>query len=211
VRGPCYIVRRGKATHLQNLVPKASIAALLTLSALSAAPGQNLPVMVGQPYDAAAAALKAKAIAFQEEPAGAGKRIVYKAGTETVTLDFSMWPKDPKAPASAWAPGQTAGKQLVLTQILDVSPGSDARRAWVRTFEKEGRRWGYMSAEGQAERAAADREKYPVAAVLQWPGTADSAPVTFLFEAARPAGAPPGNEATALSISLDNPHKPRRF
>jgi len=180
------------------------------LSALSAAPGQNLPVMVGQPYDAALAALKAKAVAYQEEPADTGKKIVYRADAESVTLDFSMWPKDPKAPASAWAPGQT-GKQLVLTRILDVAPGSDARRAWVRTFEKEGHRWGYLSEKAQAERTAADREKYPVAAVLQWPGTADSTPVTLLFEAARAAGTPPGNETTALSITLDNPHKPRRF
>ena len=63
------------------------------------------------------------------------------------------------------------------------------------------------SPQADAARPAADRTKYPVAAVVQW----TSPPATVLFEAARAPGSPPGNESTELSILLDNPHKPRRF
>ncbi len=168
--------------------------------------------MVGQDYDTALAALKAKGIVFQEEAAGAGKKVSYGDAGESVALEFTPWPKDPDAPASAWEANGSAAKHLVLTHILDVAPGSDARRVWVRTFEKkDGKRWAYLPEKAAAERPAEDRAKYPVAAFLQWPPSAGAAPVTFLFKAARAAGTPPGSEATALDILLENPHRPRRF
>ena len=122
-----------------------------------------------------------------------------------MSLEFTLWPKDPAAPASAWESASPEGKHLVLTQIRDVAPGSDARRAWVRGFEKGGH-WAYLTPEADAARPAADRTKYPVAAFVQW----TSPPATVLFEAARPPGTPPGTEKTELSITLDNPHQPRR-
>lgn len=167
--------------------------------------------MVGQEYGTAVAALKGKGIAFREEAAGAGKKITYGGAGESVTLEFAMWPRDPEAPASAFRAESAAEKHLVLTHILDVAPGSEPRRSWVRTFEKDGRHWAYLSEKALAERPAAERAKYPVAAFLQWPRSSSSAPVTFLFQAARAAGAPPGSETTALDVFLDNPHQPRRF
>jgi hypothetical protein len=206
--GPCYIVRRGSVTDLRNLSPRAFAALLLLAAPASqAALGQTLPVTVGQDYATAAAALKARGIAFQEEAAGPGKKISYTAGGESVTIDFTLWPKDPAAPASAWETAASEGKHLVLTGIRDVAPGSDARRAWVRGLEKDGRHWAYLTPQADAARPSADRAKYPVAAVVQW----TSPPATLLFEAARATGTPPGNEMTELSVSLDNPHKPRRF
>ena len=136
----------------------------------------------------------------------AGRSLTGGAG-ETVTLDFTLWPKAPDAPASAWDSASADGKQLTLTHILDVGPSSEARRVWVRTFEKDGRRWAYLSSAANADRSRVDREKYPVAAFLQW----TAPPATFVFEAARAAGSPPGTEATALDVTLDNPHKPRRI
>jgi len=176
-----------------------------------AASGQSLPVMVGQEHEQAVAALKARGIDFREEAAGAGKRITYGGAEESVTLDFTMWPKDSNAPASAWESADTSNKRLLLTHILDVAPGSDARRNWVRTFEKEGRHWAYLSEKAMAQRPAAERSRYPVVAFLQWPGSSGSAPVTLLFQAARPAGSPPGKEATVLEVFLENPHKPHLF
>jgi hypothetical protein len=206
--GPCYIVRRGSATNLLNLSPRA-FAALFLLSppASPAAPGQALPVTVGQEYSAAVAALQGKGVQYQVEAAGSGKKIAYGSGGESVTLEFTLWPKDPAAPASAWETAATEGKHLVLTRIRDVAPGSDARRASVRGLEKDGRHWAYLSPPADAARPAADRSKYPVAAFMQW----TSPPATLLFEAARTPGTPPGNEMTELSIFLDNPHKPLRF
>jgi hypothetical protein len=163
--------------------------------------------MVGQEYSAAVAALQAKGVAYQEEAAGSGKKIAYGSGGESVTLEFTLWPKDPAAPPSAWETAAAEGKHMVLTRIRDVAPGSDARRAWVRSLEKDGRHWAYLSQPADAARPAADRSKYPVSAFVQW----TLPPATLLFEAARPSGTPPGNERTELSIFLDNPHKPRRF
>lgn len=151
--------------------------------------------------------MKAKGIEFQDEAAGSGRKIVYSSAGESVTLDFTMWPKDAAAPASAWQTPGNEGKHLVLTHILDVAPGSDARRAWVRSLEKDGRRWAYLSPQADAARPSADRSKYPVAAYLQW----TSPPATFLFEAARATGTAPGAEMTALDVTLDNPHTPRSF
>jgi len=176
-----------------------------------AASGQSLPVMVGQEHEQAVAALKARGIDFREEAAGAGKRITYGGAEESVTLEFTMWPGDPNAPASAWQSADASDRRLLLTHILDVAPGSDARRAWVRTFEKEGRHWAYLPEKAMAQRPAAERARYPVVALLQLPASSGSAPVTFLFQAARPAGSPPGNETTALDVFLENPHKPRVF
>lgn len=166
---------------------------------------------VGQEHEQAVAALKAKGIDFHEETAGTGKRITYGAAGESVTLDFTMWPGDSNAPASSWESADTSNKRLLLTHILDVAPGSEARRDWVRTFEKEGGHWAYLSEKAMAQRPAAQRARYPVVAFLQWPGSSGSFPVTFLFQAARPAGTPPGKETTALEVFLENPHKPRLF
>jgi hypothetical protein len=74
VRGH-YIVRRGQAAHLQNLVSKAFVVALVAVAAVSAAPGQNVPVMAGQEYDAAVASRKAGAIGFEEKTADLGQKI----------------------------------------------------------------------------------------------------------------------------------------
>lgn len=198
-------------TALQNLTARAFTAFLSLLAAVSAAPAQNLPVQVGQEYDAAVAALKGKGIDFREDKAGDGRTLTYRNTAQSVTLDFSMWPKDPGAPASAWQAVGPSGKHLVLTHIQDVAPGSDARRAWVRTFEKDGKRWAYLPEKAAAARPAAEQKQYPVVAFLQWPRESGSAPVTLLFQAARAPGTPPGAEATALEIFLENPYQPRRF
>ncbi len=206
--GPCYIVRRVSARNLQNLLPRAfAVSLLLALAGADAAQAQNLPVTIGQPYEAAVAALKSKGIAYKEEASGSDKKIGYSSVPESVTLEFALWPKDPAAPPSAWESPDPQGKHLVLTRILDAAPGSDARRSWVRSLETDGQHWAYLSPSADAARPAADRSKYPVAAVLQW----TNPPATLLFEAARAAGTPPGTEMTALDITLENPHKPRRF
>jgi hypothetical protein len=205
--GPCYIVRRGEATDLRNLAPGAFAAIFLNAAALSAAAAQSLPVMVGQDYESAVAALKAGSIAGKEEPAGAGRKIFWTSGSQSVTLEFSPWPSDPNAPASAWASGSTAARTLTLTRIVDTAPSSEARRAWVNSLAREGKGWAYLAPEAEAARTAADRAKYPVAASLTW----QKPPAALLFQAARPAGTPPGSEPTQLDILLENPHGPRRF
>jgi hypothetical protein len=202
----CYIVRRGEPTDFQNLALRVSVA-FLWLAAPAAATAQNLPVMVGQDYEAAVAALKAGGIATQETSSGTGRTVTYTGGGESVKLQFAMWPKDPGAPASAWEAGSAAEKKLVLTRIEDVAPSSEPRRAWVNSLTREGNGWAYLSPKADASRPAGDRAKYPVAASLQW----RNPPATLLFQAARAAGTPPGSEMTALEITLENPHKPRRF
>ena len=168
--------------------------------------------MVGQDADAVRAALRAKGIAFHEEEAGTGKRITYSDGDARVELALTLWPIDSAAPASAWDPDSKSPKRLTLTHICDLAPGSDERRAWVRSYEKEGHRWAYLSEKASAQRTAEDRAKYPVAAWLQWSRTGKTEPwATFLFQAARPAGSPPGVEGTALDVYLENPHRPRRY
>ncbi len=205
--GPCYIVRRGEATDLRNLAPRAFAAVFLNTAALSAAAAQNLPVMVGQDYESAVAALKGKGVAGKEEPAGPGKKISWTSGSESVTLEFSPWPSDLNAPVSAWEPGSAAPRKLTLTRILDTAPSSEARRAWVNSLAREGTGWAYLTPKAEAARTAADRAEYPVAASLSW----QKPPAALLFEAARPAGTPPGGEMTKLEILLENPHRPRRF
>ena len=64
--------------------------------------------MVGQDYPSALAARKAAGISGREEPAGDGKTISWSKGDEDVKLEFSLWPSDPNAPASAWEQGSTA-------------------------------------------------------------------------------------------------------
>ena len=198
-----------KRKSLGNLVRGAlGAAALLAAAGPAPAAAQNLPVMVGDTYDAAAAALKQKGIAYQESAAEAGgKAISYAAAGEKVALDFAMWPSDPAAPASAWEPGSPAARRLTLTHISDAAPSSPERRAWVNTLTREGKSWAYMGAAADMRRPADDRSKYPVAAFLLW----NKPPVSLLFQAARAAGTPPGSEDTLLDIRLENPHKPRRF
>lgn len=191
------------ATHTRNLAGRALAAALAAAAFAFAAPAQNLPVSVGQDHDTAVAALKAKGIAFQEAPSGEGRRITYSAGNENVALEFSPWPKDANAPASAWDPGSTAPKQLTLTRIEDTAPSSEARRAWVNSLAKEGHGWAYLPAAEDGARPAADRSKYPVAAGLTW----RTPPAKLVFQAARPMGAPPGAEATELVIELTRPRR----
>ena len=160
--------------------------------------------MVGQDYATAVADLKAQGITGREEPAGDGKKISWTSGGRSVTLEFSPWPSDPNAPASAWEAGSAAPRKLTLVRIVDTAPSSEARRAWVNSLAKDGGSWAYLAAD--ANRDAADRTKYPVAASLVW----KSPPARLLFEAARPAGTPPGTEATKLDIRLVSPHQPPR-
>jgi hypothetical protein len=162
--------------------------------------------MVGQDYPSAVAALKAAGISGKEEAAGGGKTISWSKGDESVKLEFSLWPSDPDAPASAWEAGSTARRALTLTRIVDTAPSSQARRAWVNTFAGDGAGWAYLSPQADAARAAADRTKYPVAASL----VRRKPPASLLFEAARPAGTPPGSEPTRLDIQLRNPHQTPR-
>ena len=194
-------------THVTNLIGKA-VAATLVFAGAMAAGAQTLPVMVGQDRDAAVAALKAKGISFQED---AGKTISYQKAGESVTLDLAAWPKSPTAPAAAWDAGTSAERHLVVAHILDVAPGSDARRAWVRTFERDGKHWAYLSEKASSARPDSARSQYPVVALLQLPPPSGGWPATLLFQAARPAGTPPAGETTALEIFLDNPHHPRQF
>jgi len=157
--------------------------------------------MVGNEHDAAVAALKSKGIAFQETSSGDARKIAYTQGDESVTLDFAPWPKDPNTAAAAW---DAAPRRLTLVRIRDEAPSSEARRAWVNSLAKEGRGWAYLGAKEDGARAAADRQKYPVAAGLQW----KSPPTNLVFQAARPAGTAPGHEATELVIELHSP-RPR--
>jgi hypothetical protein len=159
--------------------------------------------MVGNDHDAAVAALKSKGIAFQESSSGDTRQIVYAQADESVSLDFAPWPKDPNTAASAW---DAAPRRLTLVRIRDTAPSSEARRGWVNGLAKEGRGWAYLGAREDGARAAADREKYPVAAGLQW----KSPPATLLFQAARPAGTAPGHEQTELLIELRAPRAPAK-
>jgi len=193
-----------------NLILRSLPAALL-LSAGALASGQTLPVTIGQDHDAAVAALKSKGIAFQEVAAEGGQTISYEKGGESVTIDVRPWPKDAKAPASAWEAGSSAPMHLVVTHLLDVAAGSDARRAWVLSYERDGKHWAYLPEKAAAARPASQRTQYPVVALLQLPPPAGGFPATYLFQAARPQGSKPGAETTALEIFLDNPHHPRQF
>ena len=177
-------------------------ASLAAAAFASAAPW--FPAMVGDTFESALAALKARGVAYREQPAGAdgGRRVEYSDGAEKVSLEFS--------------PRESGGKRsLVLTHIRSVAPGSDARRDRVRTFEKEGQHWAYETARGAALRSASERSRYPVSAYLQWwtrtaaGGRAPS--VTFLFQAARPVGSKPAGEETVLDVFLEDPRQPRRF
>jgi hypothetical protein len=198
-----------KRKSLGNLVRSAlGAAALLVAGGLAPASAQNLPVMVGDTYDAAVAALKQKGIAFQESAADSGgKTIGYATTGEHVTLDFTMWPSDPAAPASSWEAGSSAARRLTLTHVTDAAPSSPERRAWVNTLTREGKSWAYLGAAADVRRPSDERSKYPVAAFLVW----NKPPASLLFQAARAAGTPPGSEDTLLDIRLENPHKPRRF
>ena len=198
-----------KRKSLGNLVRSAlGAAALLAAGGRTPASAQNLPVMVGDTYDAAAAALKQNGIASQESAADAGgKTIRYEKAGERVTLEFTMWPSDPAAPAAAWEAGSSAARRLTLTHVVDAAPSSPERRAWVNTLTREGKGWAYLGAAADMRRPADERSKYPVAAFLVW----NKPPASLLFQAARAAGTPPGTEDTLLDIRLDNPHKPRRF
>ena len=180
--------------------------AALSAAAAASASAQNLPVMVGQDHATAVATLKARGIAFRDEEAGSGRRIAYEKAGENVTLDFAPWPADASGPAASFEPS-APGKRMTLVRILDLAPSSGARRAWVNGFARDGRVWSYLEGKAEAARPAADRSRYPVAAALSWA----KPPASFLFQAARRAGSPPGEEATALEIVLENPHKPRRF
>ena len=192
------------------LSPRLLFAAVLAtpLGIGGSAAAQNLPVMVGEDHDTAVAALKARGIAYREEAAsGDVRRVVFSKDAENVTLEFAPWPADADAPAAAYEATSKAAKRLTLTRIVDLAPSSGARRAWVNGFARDGHGWAYLSETADANRSAADRSRYPVAAYLQW----TKPPATFVFQAARPRGAPPGDEGTSLEIVLENPHKPRRF
>ena len=197
-----------KRKSLGNLVRSALGAAVLLLAGVTLAAAQNLPVMVGDDYDTAVAVLKQKGIPAQETGAASGgKTLQYEKSGERVTLEFTMWPMDPAAPASAWEPGSSAARRLTLTHVADAAPSSPERRSWVNTLTREGKSWAYVGAAADLRRAAEDRAKYPVAAFLVW----SKPPASLLFEAARAVGTPPGTEDTLLDIRLENPHKPRRF
>ena len=198
-----------KRKSLGNLIRSAlGAAVLLAGGAFAPASAQNLPVMVGDEYDAAVAALKQKGIAAQESAsASGGKALQYEKSGERVTLEFGLWPSDPAAPASAWEPGSSAARRLTLTRITDAAASSPERRAWVNTLAREGKSWAYLGAAADLRRSSDDRSKYPVAAFLVW----SKPPASLLFEAARAVGTPPGTEDTLLDIRLENPHKPRRF
>ena len=192
------------------LSPRLLFAAALgiALGCGGSAAAQNLPVMVGEDHDTAVAALKARGIPYREEaPSGDARRIVFSKDGENVTLEFAPWPADADAPEAAYEASSKAAKRLTLTRVVDVAPSSGTRRAWVNGFARDGHGWAYLSGAADTSRSAADRSRYPVAAYLQWTKPA----ATFLFQAARPPGTSPGDEATSLEIVLENPHKPRRF
>jgi hypothetical protein len=191
---------------MRNLLARTFLAAFGTAALSLAASAQNLPVELGQAHETAVAALKQKGIAFDESASGENRTIRYSQGGESVVLEFAPWPKDPKAPASAWEKGSSAPKQLTLTRIQDAAPSSEARRAWVNKLAREGQGWAYLGPAENRARSVEDRTKYPVAAGLQW----RTPPARLLFQAARPAGTPPGTEMTELVIEMTNPHQPRR-
>ncbi len=204
-------------------LPKRSclaFAALLTGGSILSA--QTLPIMVGDRYEAVLSALKAKSIAYDQEPKSASGvlsqgKVTYRDREEAVTLEFSLWPDNPNAPPAAYSAGSRDLKHLVLTHIRSVAPGSEARRNRVRAYEGGGQHWAYMTPQASNSRPQEDRARYPVAAFLQLlrekPNSkAGRVPsVTFLFQAARPVGSRPGNETTVLDIYLENPYRPRRF
>src|SRR5262245_17230145 len=166
---------------MRNLIAGAFLAAFGAAALPPTAAAQNLPVEVGQDHETAVAALKKKGIAFDESAAGEDRTIRYSQGSESVVLDFAPWPKDPKAPASAWEKGSAAPKQLTLTRIRDTAPSSEGRRAWVNTLAREGHGWAYLGPQENRARSAEDRTKYPVAAGLEW----KTPPTRLLFQAAR--------------------------
>jgi hypothetical protein len=154
--------------------------------------------MVGDSWESAVAALKARGVAYSEEPGGTrgNRRIVYSRGAERVTLEFASPDARP-----------------VLRHIRSVAPGSDERRSRVRSLEKDGQRWAYETSKTAGLRSAAERARYPVCASLQWrPGAAGprTPAVTFLFQAARPVGTKPGGEETVFDAFLEDANSPRR-
>ena len=186
----------------------AAAAALVAAAFAAPADGQNLPVMVGQDHESAVATLKARGISYKEEAlASSGRRITYAKDGESVTLEFASWPADPNGPPAAFEPSSSSPKRLTLTRIVDLAPSSGTRRAWVNGLARDGHGWSYLSGAAETSRPASERAQYPVAAGLQW----TKPPASFLFQAARAAGTPPGSEATSLEIVLENPHRPRRF
>lgn len=204
-------------------ISKGPLAFAVLLGAASALSAQTLPITVGDRYEAVISALKAKSIAFEKEPKSptgplSQAKVTYSNREESVTLEFSLWPDDRNAPPAAYSAGSPDSKHLVLTHLRSVAPGSEARRNLVRAYERDGQHWAYMTSQASNARPPEDRARYTVAAYLQlWRenpnrkagGRVPS--VTFLFQAARPVGSPPGNEPTVLDIHLENPYKPRRF
>ncbi|MEP7132529.1 MAG: hypothetical protein ABI914_05145 [Acidobacteriota bacterium] len=190
------------------------IAPLAILLAATAQVPSDAPI--GQTEAAVVAGLKAQGIPFSRQAGDARSvRLTYRRGADAVTIDLKPWPAA-DAPAAAYEK-PAASHPLVATHVRVEGPGSDAKRAWARSFERgDGRTWALMP-----ERAAAYRSpdpRYGMVAYLQWwrpsPDPASRAPVpstTYVFQAQRPARTTPGSEPTLFDAYLENPWHPRRF
>jgi hypothetical protein len=207
--------------RLRSLAGSGLVAALCLLCRTLAA--QDLPVQVGDSYDSAVAALRKKAIAFQEKkspPTGAPTQVAinYEKGDDRVALDFSLWPDSPTAPARAYEPAGAPGvpRHLTLTHVRVVGHNSEAAHRWRQSMRRDpAKNWVYLPA--RANPRTGDAKLYPTAGYLQWtrlhpdPKRGSVPWVTFLFQAQRPKGTEPRQESTILDIFLENPYSPRTF
>jgi hypothetical protein len=198
-----------------------ALAALWLVSGVLAA--QDLPVAVGDKYEAAVAALRKNAIKFQEKTSPATGNptqatITYEKGDDRVTLDFAMWPDSPTAPEQAYAPAGASGapRHLTLTHVRVVGHNSEAAHHWRQSMRRDPKvNWLFLSP--RANPRTGDAQLYPTAGYLQWMRAHPDAKrgrvpwVTFLFQAKRPKGTKPGQEPTILDIFLENPYRPRIF
>jgi hypothetical protein len=192
-----------------------SVAAVAIL--LAATPPASVEMPIGLKEDAIVSTLNGANVPFTRgtAPSG-GPRLTFARGTDTVTIDLAPWPA-PGAPASAYQTPARTGP-LTATHVRIAGPSSDAKRRWVRTLERDGRKWGYIPESASTARTAEEKKQYGVAAYMQWwgpnpdPAARARVPtVTFLFQARRPASSPPGTEPTVLDAHLENPWHPRHF
>ena len=220
----CFLTKPAESSRgwdRSGVLSRAAVAAAFWLVS-GALLAQDLPVAVGDKYEAAVAALRKKAIAFQEKTTPAGtptqSTITYEKGEDRVSLDFTLWPDRPTASERAYTPAGAPGvpRHRTLTHIRIVGHNSEAARRWRESMRREpSKNWVYFRP--GADPRTGDAKLYPTAGYMQWirphpdPKRGAVPWVTFVFQAKRPPRTPAGTEPTILDIFLENPYKPRIF